>query len=220
MALITDLFHEHFETELLETIEDHPDINQWSVAGKAKKQPEDVTWWRANGEQMVRNYAKWRVASGWRPWRTPDGDLAVELDISIDVNGIPLKMYVDQVMVSHPGKQLVIVDLKTGQRTPESDLQLGVYRLGILRKYGIDVKLGAYWMARKGELSEVHNLERLRPELLETWFTRFRQATNEGIFIPHPTFLCRACAMRDYCAAFGGRKQHMDPDNHDGGTDV
>ncbi len=218
-----DLFGEFFEQELLETVEEHPDIGSWSVAGKAKKQPEDVAWWRANGPAMVGNYMRWRNQSGWRPWRTPDGDLAVELDISVDIDlgwgqTLPLKMFVDQVMVSKPSNQLVIVDLKTGSRTPESDLQLGVYRLGILRKYGIDVKLGAYWMARKGELSEVHNLTRLRPELLEAWFARFRQATDAGIFIPHPTFLCRACAMRDYCAAYGGTKQHMDPDN--GGTSV
>lgn len=233
-----DRFTELFEGELLEMVEDHPDLSQWSIAGKARKKPEDVAWWRANGPAMVQRYIDWRAKSGWRPWVTPDGDLAVELDISIGVDQpcdcpereyhkgshyadcavfldpIPLKMYVDQVMVVPSlGNQLCIVDLKTGSRTPESDLQLGVYRLGIIKKYGIDVRLGAYWMARKGELSEVFNLTHLRPELLELWFTRFREATDAGIFLPHPTFLCRACPMRDYCAAYGGSKQHMDPDN-------
>lgn len=226
MSTSGELFGSYFETELLETVEAHPDMDRWSVAGKAKKHPEDVDWWRANGPAMVDNYIKWRQRSGWKPWRTPDGELAIELDISIDIPlpgcnkgedctqcQIPLKMFVDQVMVSQPARELVIVDLKTGARTPESDLQLAVYRLGILRKYGVDVRLGAYWMARKGELSEVFDLQRFRPELLELWFARFRQATDEGIFIPHPTFLCRACAMRDYCTAYGGNKQHMDPDN-------
>lgn len=209
-----ELFAECFETELLETTEEHPDMGQWSVAGKAKKQPEDVSWWRANGPQMVVNYVNWRARSGWKPWRTPDGELAVELDITVDLPGQePLKMFIDQVMVSQPARELVIVDLKTGARTPESDLQLGVYRLGVLRKYGIDIRLGAYWMARKGEMSGVYDLTHLRPELLELYYARFRQARELGIFIPHPTFLCRACAMRDYCAAYGGSKQHLDPDN-------
>lgn len=250
-----DLFSEHFESELLGLVEDHPDMGHWSVAGRAKKNPEDVTWWRTNGPKMVDNYVRWRHMSGWKPWRTPDGELAIELDISIEVGGctttsantattgaasaggaraggattsapMPLKMYVDQVMVApkNPatpslGGNLVIVDLKTGARTPDSDLQLGVYRLGILKKYGVDVRLGAYWMARKGELSEVFDLSRLRPELLELWFRRFRQATDAGLFVPHPTALCRACAMRDYCSAYGGSKQAMDPDN-DRGTSV
>lgn len=231
MTQAADLFTEHFEGELLEVVEDHPDMNQWSVAAKRTKHPETVEWWRANGPQMVDNYIKWRARSGWRPWRTPDGELAIELDITVDIPDnegcgkgedctqcvIPLKMYIDSVfVVPSLGNQLVIVDFKTGSRTPDSDLQLGVYRLGIIKKYGIDVRLGAYWMARKGELSEVFNLGHLRPELIETWYRRFRQATDEGLFIPHPTFLCRACAMRDYCSAFGGSKQHMDPDN--GGT--
>jgi CRISPR/Cas system-associated exonuclease Cas4 (RecB family) len=241
-----ELFDEHFETEVLETVESHPDIGQWSVAGRAKKVPEDLSWWRQNGPKMVQNWIDWRATSGWVPWRTPDGVLASELDIETHVDRVPctcghefsknphefhlewcpvksyhpvpLKMYIDLVMVSQPARQLVIVDLKTGARTPDSDLQLGVYRLGIMKKYGIDIRLGAYWMARKGEMGEVFDLSRLKPELLELWFLRFREATDEGIFIPNPTSLCRACAMRDYCTAYGGSKQHLDPDY--GGTNV
>lgn len=213
-----ELFVRHFETEVLATVENHPFVGNWSVAGRAKKVPEDLTWWRKNGPGMVQNWISWRTRTGWRPWITPDGTLATELDIEVGVGDLPLKMFVDLVMVSQPASQLVIVDLKTGGRTPDSDLQLGVYRLGILKKYGVDVRLGAYWMARKGEMTEVHDLTRLQPELLELWFTRFRAATDAGVFIPHPTNLCRACAMRDYCSAYGGSKQHFDPDH--GGTNV
>lgn len=213
----TDLFNNHFEQEVLSTVENHPDSGNWSVAGRAKKVPEDLSWWRKNGPGMVQNWIDWRAKNKWAVWRTPDGVLATELDIEVEVEqayapGIPLKMFVDLVMVSEPGKQLVIVDLKTGARTPDSDLQLGVYRLGIMKKYGVDVRLGAYWMARKGEMTDVFDLSRLKPELLELWFTRFREATDAGMFIPHPTQLCRACAMRDYCTAYGGSKQHLDPD--------
>lgn len=221
------LFADNFETELLNTVEDHPDVSTWSVAGKRRSKTaptgEDLTWWRMQGPHMVQNYINWRTQSGWAPWVTPAGDLAVELDIVVDVPNpnreyehepehTPLKMFVDAVMVSQPAKQLVIVDHKTGARTPDSDLQLGVYRLGIQKKYGVDVKLGAYWMARTGNLTDVFDLARLSPDMLETWFTRLQVATAAGIFIPHPTNLCRACAMRDYCAAFGGRYKHKDPD--------
>ncbi len=215
-----DLFSSHFEQELIETAEEHPDTGSWSVAGKrrSKKHPEgeDITWWRNQGPGMVQNYIDWRQRSGWRPWVTPDGQLAIELDIEVDVEGTPLKMFVDSVMVSQPAGQLVIVDNKTGSRTPDSDLQLGVYRLGIYKKYGIDVKLGAYWMARSGELTEVFDLTRLQPRMLESWFVKLQQAVDADLFIPHPTNMCRACGMRDYCAAFGGRSQHKDPDY--GGT--
>ena len=62
-----ELFAECFETELLETVEEHPDIDTWSVAGKGKGKPEDVAWWRANGPVIMANYVKWRAKSEWKP---------------------------------------------------------------------------------------------------------------------------------------------------------
>lgn len=209
-----DLFEKHFESELLERVETHPDLSEWGIAGRYKKTPEDVKWWRDRGPGMVQNWVDWKARAGWRVWSTPDGELASELDVVCDIDGQPdpLKMYIDLVMVEPTTKSLVIVDLKTGARTPDSDLQLGVYRLGILKKYGIDIQFGAYWMARKGEMGEVFNLTRFTPRLLQLWFTRYKQATDMGIFIPHPTAMCRACAMRKYCTAYGGSMQHLDPD--------
>jgi RecB family exonuclease len=221
MSLAHRLFKEQFEPELIEAIDTSGSTpERWSVAGKGKRKGnpdgENGAWWRANGPDMVQRWIDWRKREGWKVWTTPSGEPAIELDMQVDVStgeeSFDIKAFIDRVMIEPATKGLVIVDLKTGARTPESDLQLGVYRYLLWRKFGVRVDHGAYWMARKGDM-EVLDLRRYQPELVELWFKRFRRATEDGVFLPHPTYLCRACPVREYCLAFGGNRAHMDPDH-------
>lgn len=211
-AVAKRLFDSAFNDELLTQVEASPNTRDWTAAGRGrvKTNPagEDGTWWRLHGPDMVQSWIDWRYDSGWGVWTTPDGQPAIELEIEEECDWpegepIPVKMIIDRVMVT-TGKQLCIVDLKSGARTPDSDMQLAFYRYGIFRRYGIDVRLGAYWMARKGVTTEPHDLTHFDPELMEQWFRTFKRATNGGIFLPHPSAKCRACGVRKYCAAVGG----------------
>lgn len=221
-AVAKRLFDQAFNDELLVQIEANPNLRDWSAAGRGrtKSNPagEDGTWWRLHGPDMVQSWIDWRYDSGWQVWTTPDGDAAIEVEIIAQCEqpegeSIPVKMFIDRVMVVPESKELCIVDLKSGARTPESDLQLAFYRYGILQRYGIDVRLGAYWMARKGTITEPEDLQRYSPDLMEVWFRRFVKARSMEIFLPHPSTKCRACSLRDFCAAFGGSKSHLDPDH-------
>lgn len=216
MSLGKRLFDEAFEAEILDVVEDHPNTGQWSVAGRNRKKSnpagEDGTWWRENGPGMVDNWIRWRSKSGWRVWTTPGGDPAIELSQEfVTPSGKNIKGYIDRVFVTPEG-ELVIVDLKSGARTPESDLQLAFYRYCLYHTVGVDIRKGAYWMARTGEMTEVYNLSRITPALMNLYLKRFDVAIQNGIFIPHISFKCRACSHRDFCLAFGGSKSHLDPD--------
>lgn len=216
-TLAERLFAEAFEAEVLGVAEEYPDTATWSAAGRGKNkahpQGEDGDWWRTNGPLMVANWVKWRTDSGWKIWTTPDGVPAIELEITVPRSGgTPLRAIIDRVMINPQYNEPVILDVKSGARTPESDLQLGVYKYAIFRQYGIDIRRGTYWLARKGEIMPPFNLARLTPRLIDLWYDRFELAASLGIFIPRPTVRCRACSYREYCTAFGGRKQHMDPD--------
>jgi CRISPR/Cas system-associated exonuclease Cas4 (RecB family) len=187
-------------------------------ATKANPNPagEDESWWRREGPKMTQAWIDWRKASKWRIWTTPDQQPAIELALITEVAAMPLKMVIDRVMVIPAASNaLCIVDLKSGSRTPESDLQLGVYRLGILRTFGCQIDFGAYWMARTGRLGDIVNLSRYTEPVLEKWFSAYRRAVENEIFIPHLTTLCRACGLNRYCLAFGGSQAHMDPDSSD-----
>jgi len=187
-------------------------------ATKAYPHGEDEQWWLDHGPGMVDNYVRWRDSSGWKIWETPDGQPAIELPILANVGiDAPLKAFVDRVFVSNgqpfgAEKNLVIVDLKSGARSPVSDLQLGVYRLGILEQWGVRIDWGAYFDVRKGELSQPFSLVRYAPGLVCHWFRQYYDAVKQQLFIPNLSHWCRACGVRDFCAAYGGSQAHFDPD--------
>lgn len=231
-AVAKKLFDQAFNDELLTQIEANPNMREWSAAGRGrtKSNPagEDGTWWRAHGPDMVQAWIDWRFESGWQTWTTPEGNPAIELgiiaqcpnprpgdDLNLSGGHIPVKIIIDRVMVIPQTKELCILDLKSGARTPNSDLQLAFYRYGLMQEFGIDVRLGCYWMARKGTITEPQDLQRYQPDMMETWFRRFVKARELEIFLPHPSTTCRGCSVRDYCAAYGGSKSQSDPDHPD-----
>lgn len=216
MNMSERLFAEAFEAEVTDVSGTEPDSSRWSVAGKNKSKTrghgEDGQWWRANGPPMVENWITWRRRVAWKVWVTPEGTPAIELSQEfVTPKGREIKGFIDRVFII-PGGQLVIVDLKSGARSPESDLQLAFYRYCLFNTLGVDIRHGAYWMARTGEMSDIYNLSRITPALMNVWMSRFDKAIDNGIFIPHITFMCRACSHRDYCVAYGGSKAHLDPD--------
>lgn len=211
------LFSEAFSAEVADLLDKEPDTKKWSTAakGKLKSNPagEDAKWWKANGPPMVENWISWRRKTAWKVWTTPDGQPAIELPLEFTTpKGRDIKGFLDRVFIT-PTKDLVIVDLKSGARSPESDLQLGFYNYELYNMYGIDIRFGAYWMARTGQLSEIHNISRLSPALFALWMDRFDKAIDNEIFIPNITFRCRSCSHRDYCLAYGGSKAYLDPDS-------
>lgn len=214
--LSQQLFADAFDAEILDTVEEHPDTHRWSAAGRGKRKNlpdgEDGAWWRANGPGMVDNWIRWRSKHGWRIWATPSGDPAIELSQEFTTPaGRLIKGFIDRVMVTQE-KDLVIVDLKSGARSPDSDLQLAFYRYCLYNTFGVDIRKGAYWMARTGEMTEVYNLTRITPALMNLYLARLDLAIDQEIFIPHISIRCRACSQRDYCLAYGGVKSHLDPD--------
>ena len=96
--------------------------------------------------------------------------------------------------------ELVVVDLKTSQQTPFSTLQLGFYRLGLKQVLGVDVKYGAYWMARHSGTTSLIDLTEYTEEKLEYLVGGFDKARKAGIFIPN-TNNCNRCGLTEYCTS-------------------
>lgn len=220
----------HLATELLDKGEVGDPIAAWQMAwaeqyakdvteagidpadmkagGRATKQwplKENADWWFANGLEMVNNYYRWRgqmFAQGWVFLLMPGDTAAVEVPIQLVLNDVLVKGYIDRVMVN-PDGEVIVVDLKTGSHTPASTLQLGIYALGLERAIGVRPLLGAYYMARKAELTEPSSLLHYSPELVGKWFGQAKTGIESELFVPHVTSLCGTCSVRPYCSAFG-----------------
>jgi hypothetical protein len=187
----------------------------WRAGGRSSKafpNKEDETWWRAHGPSMVQSYADWRENTpDLSLWVTPAGEPAIELELHPVIGGVPVKMFLDRVF-QYPDGTLLIVDLKTGSRAPDADLQLGFYRVGLQKVLGVNADLGAYWMARTGGLTPVADISRFNEHLIGGMLRDFNTAVENEVFIPHLSSKCNTCGVNRACYAFGGvEAQHSDP---------
>lgn len=173
------------------------DIRAGGRATKEYPNKEDAGWWLKHGPEMVSRWIDWRSNSGWKIWVTPDGKPAIELDLLVDMAGVPVKMGIDRVMVTPEG-ELVILDIKTGSRTPQSDLQLAFYAAGLDLAYGIRPSYGTYWMARTGITSSTVDLNSMPTEKITTMVKMFDETRRRGLFIPNFKH-CTLCTFTAVC---------------------
>lgn len=177
------------------------DTALWRAAGRATKDnpdKENGVWWEKNGRKMLDSWVDWRMGEhGWKVWETPQGIPAIELGMTAMFGEIPVQMGIDRVMVT-PDGELVILDLKTGQRTPSSDLQLAFYATGMAKVFDLRPKYGAYWMARQGTTSTLIDLDFYTDEMIEEIIFKFDKARREELFVPNYGH-CNMCQLKSSC---------------------
>lgn len=179
----------------------------WRAGGRATKDnpnKENENWWLPNGREMLNRWANFRANSGWKMWVTPEGKPAIELGLNIELGGVPIKMALDRVMIT-PDGEMAVLDLKTGSRTPSSDLQLGIYAVGMEVAFGIRPTVGAYWMARDGMTSALVDLSKWTVEKVTDIVVQFETARKNGIFIPNFDH-CKMCSITEQCKYMNGEK--------------
>ena len=170
----------------------------WRVASKFRN-PEDKDWWYTNGYKFFNNWVEWRKKNPQMVIaRMPNDEIGIELELIPTIDNIELKMYVDRVFWDKSTGEHVIVDLKTGKRTPHSSLQLAFYSYGLRKVHGIHATRGYYWMARKGELSEPLDLADMTDDKIEALVSMFDRARKDNIFIPNFDH-CNMCGLSAAC---------------------
>lgn len=165
-------------------------------AVKTNPDGENETWWLANGRKMVQAWVDFRLGDhGWKVW-TINGQPAIEIVLNPIFGDVPVKMAIDRVMIT-PDGELVIVDLKTGNNTPDM-LQLAFYAAGLEKMFGIRPKYGTYWMARKGTTGSLIDLDHITTDMVEDLVVQFDTARKAGVFLPN-LGACSYCSYTDQC---------------------
>lgn len=198
-------------------------VEHWSITGRPSKdwpQGRNRDFWLTRGPEMARGYAKWREANPhWRLWNDPrDSSPAVEMNLQgVDIAGVKLYMKIDRVFVN--GDNLVVVDLKTGTRSPAWLLQLGLYAAGLESATGYRPGYGTFYMAEKGTINVPVSLSQYEPDYIAAMVKQFQTAIDKGVFPPHVQEMCRTCEVRHACYAIGGKNSHLyddlDPNNRE-----
>lgn len=179
------------------------DLTNARVGGRATKanpNKEDVTFWQSQGPRWVEGYIEWRKANpNWKIWQAPDGNPGIELALTPVVAGVPVKMIIDRVFYDIATGELIIVDLKTSQQTPTSSLQLGFYKMGLEKTFGIDITWGTYYMARGNSMSEMVDLSSYTYDKMEYLIEKFDVARKAGVFLPNTNNCQYMCGLTEYC---------------------
>ena len=181
------------------------DLSAWRIAGrptKDKPHGEDIEFGTESGLAQLHGYSLWLASTDWTLVDF-DGEPAVELPVSCHFGDIPVRGFIDGVWAT-PDGELVVVDYKTGSRTPDSLLQLGLYAASLEQMGYPRPSLGAFYMTRKGEMTKPESLDRYTAHFWEQMFSLFSRAVQEDIFLPNVAQNCRTCGVRDACAAVGG----------------
>lgn len=176
-----------------------------AVRAANPRSPEDKTWWDKNGPAMVADWIRFREMSGWKIMEMPDGSPAIEVEMQIVVGDTSIKMILDRVLVSPDGEP-VLVDLKSGRRTPASTLQLGFYRYGLKKQFNIDINKGAYWMTRSAAMADIQDITEWTEEKIEYLVTAFDRARKAHSFIPN-TSSCGMCGYTSQCIWYANKEQ-------------
>lgn len=204
LALGTQAFTEAFNAQMAEFPEDRP-VRSAGRPTKANPNGEDAAWWMAHGPALVQSWITWRQNNPNLHILDIDGQPGIELPVVAEVQAgdevIELKGFIDRVFVDADSGQALIVDLKTGRYAP-GPLQLSFYRRALSAAYGITADYGAYWMAREGTLSTVHDLTGFTDEVVDYFVATTYAGIKNEIFLPHVTSLCKSCGVQKHCYVF------------------
>ena len=192
-----------FDEYVAKELADIPEGTVLRAGGRVSKaypNKEDGTWWKEHGPKQIEAWAEWRKNNPNLDILNVNGEPAIEIAVSAELDGVRLQGVIDRVFVDKATGETMIVDLKTGSYPPASQLQLGFYRVALEQTVGLNPQYGAYWMARQGTLSTVEELWH-STDMITAWLKQTKQLIDDQIFIPHLTNMCKSCGVRDFCYA-------------------
>lgn len=204
-----DAFTAAFEAELDLQRAAYPDEKKWRAAGRVTKErpnKEDVAFWHSFGRHLMKMYVEWRVSTA-DIWEIAlvNGAPGIEVEVTYPLGGVPMKGYVDRLLRSKLDGRLVVVDLKSGSRTPDSPGQLATYAIQLEEQVGEPVLWGAWYNARTGKLNEPQPLT-WSEGMLGNVYSMLDRAIEQGIFLPNVDSHCKGCGVAQFCNYFGGNE--------------
>ena len=170
----------------------------------------DRAWMEYWLPSWVRSWDQWRRTTPFDLYLFDDGTPAVEVEFNVDLDGVGVKGFVDAIFRNRQTEQLVAVDWKAGVRVPDSPEQLGTYRVGLWMEHGLEVDYGCYYMARKAETTQIHDLRSYTLDRLSWQFNVLADRVEAGDFAPNYSN-CHFCSVADFCYAVNGSKSDTIP---------
>jgi putative RecB family exonuclease len=193
-----DVFRESYVTHIEAACEVTPNFEVWFKSGPYGGEV-DIERRYQIGLEQVQKYLNWYESHPDEViWVSPDGTPGIELGFDIDLDGVPVRGFIDAVIWD--GETLIVRDNKTGN-TPGDDFQLAVYAVALAEQFGIErPKVGDYWMGKAGKPTYPYGLEEWSREAVTEKFKELEDNIQAGKFDadPEPS-KCRFCDVSWAC---------------------
>lgn len=201
-------FTDLHERELDQLRVQEPNEAAWRAANSGK---ESISWWQKKGRDYIAAYLLWRakVHNSLRIAEI-DGKPAIELEVNVELGGVPVRGFVDRLYVDINTGVYLLVDYKTGKSAPTDGDQPGLYSVMVEEQFGLPVTFGAFYNARKGDLGDTYDLTGYTKDSLGRDYARLDREINAGNFQPTLSRLCKSCGVKQFCKYVGGSEPAED----------
>lgn len=194
-----DVYRESYQTHINASCEKTPNFEFWFRSGPYDGEADTLRRFGLGLEQVER-YIRWAEKHPDEvPWKSEDDEtLGVELPFDIDLDGVPIRGFIDQVIPNGCGDEVIVRDLKTGNQ-PGDDFQLGVYAVALSEQYGLFAPTGDYWMGKSGKPTYPYDLSEWTRERVSEKFRELEDNISAERFDPKPD--PRTCAFCDVASS-------------------
>lgn len=196
-ALI-ELYREEFVRSVDEQAQETPNFDYWFGSGPYSG-PVDIERRFKIGEDQLISLVNWcEEHPDQKPWTTPDGDKAIELKFEVELGGVQVVGFIDQIVETSSG-DLIVRDIKTGAK-PGDAFQLATYAEAVRLMYGVIPTSGDYLMGKTGKPTKpIQITEEDRAEVHKK-FAALEENIQAERFEPKPEpNKCRMCSSRLSC---------------------
>ncbi|AIK69104.1 Cas4 exonuclease [Mycobacterium phage Trike] len=197
------VFRKSYDKYINESCADTPNFDWWFASGPYRGK-RDISRREDIGQDQCEKYINWAESHPDEViWIAPDGTPGIELAFDIDLDGVPVRGYIDAIVEVEvaPGVwELRVRDHKTGNQ-PGDDFQLAVYAIALSLMYGIEPpKTGDYWMGRAGKPTYPFDLSDWPYERVAEKFRELEENLAAERFDPDPDpDKCKFCDVAHAC---------------------
>lgn len=193
---LLDVYRAEFTKSIEEQAIDTPNFEYWFGSGPYGPEQDIERRWDV-GQQQLKALVGYSLAHPEvRVWTTPDGEKAVELEFFVEMGGVMVKGFIDQIVETPDG--LIVRDIKTGAK-PGDAFQLAVYSEAMRIKYGVEINRGDYFMGKTGKPTRHIPITAEDRADVHLAFAELEENLNAGKFPPNPGSICRMCDVATSC---------------------
>jgi putative RecB family exonuclease len=207
---MVQLFSDQYSALVNKALDKEPNLDRWLTASK-KPAGQDIEERYALGQQQVARYVEWSQENqpeiwvdgeGWNGFDIEDAPTnptqGLELYFKVELGGVVVRGYIDQLPLDGGPSTVRVRDLKTG--STKSEFQLQTYAVAVRKQFGLEVNRGDWYLGKTHKLSKPVDLSEVTEEQVAARYVAMDQGVKAGRFEAAPGFHCNFCDVSHACS--------------------